>query len=1768
MSLLMIIFLFSTTEAKPLGDIDSLEVEETVETTSEEVDPVLQYTFGMDTYSTGFNKGSISTNTLEEQINTTNGNLELKIKLLSLPMRGNKDYDLYLTYRGSPLSIPGMQLRPYRPYKTYGHNVPPEDVEDSLLEGLRNKYIVSSDMGNCGLGWNVMPGEVSRNPYWQEHYISGDSCFSKRRDGFIHLNGGKKYSIYNIEQMWTDDWFISGKRNWNLNINFQPILSTPEYTHEFSDYPVLYPNPRNIPGGYDNQRALYTLTKITDRNGNYINIEWSSSDDPPEARIPHKICTPTDTCYIYGDPITVDTADYCLWDFWVIDSIVRNVNGEKFKVNFYYHQEWFNMIMEYWYGHAFVLLDSVEFLKNGSRIKPPYRFEYDTRYNNSDPERRQGELITLITPDNAKYEYWYAQKGSSHCKYGQSACSDPYLTKYRVVNEKVVTLPDTAHIESGDGSNPDGVLEYLYAFGESVGPSSGHWWDRGGQYGWVCSPLTYYPIYDKCTINMPDTGIITYFNVDSTYVENLLDIEWRRFCSFVPECVPMPEMIRPFEREEFYGRPYKIMTYNNSDDELKLEQFYWTISDEVLPGGGSCEDFFEWPLHPFLRYKAVQLDPNNDYIEIGEKAKVYHYPEYDKYDNKKTVRFLGEAELTGDSSYYIIIGGGYYRQEWLISGMPKWDDVDPSDNWEVRNSYLYEQDSTYADAFLYNLVDSTFKKDYNENLVRQAAYEYDVNSLSGAGSAPMHGSSPYNKRGNLTKKTEWINSSDTRSQEYWYDICGNLDTLKDYMGEKYQFEYGSEYVFPDTVTSPDGLKTDFDFDKKGNLTSVTDKSGIVDSFQYDIYGRITESWKGIPGNMDLLGIYQYNDSRRRSREISFNSDAPGDYDAIVYSYDGLGRLINEERNPPNSVVVDYIYNGNGQVSKETQPRFDNISLYDADYTIKTFDGLGRTTEIEYPKSSYESGAEFVTYEYNKNITDVRDEKGYYTTLIKDASGNLVEVIDALDDTTRYEYDVNGNLLKVIDAEGKEIDFEYDWLGNLVRREGPDRGVDIFEYDANCNTIYHNLNSGDVIRFEYDQLDRIERKRVNGVEEEIYYYDDYTLGGLSLRAPPGLHYPEGRITGFRNTKVGEVYFYDEFGNLRKKLVIPLPVLHLPPDDVDTFNYSYDLKGRLTKLEYPNSYYVEYEYDKLGNISAVEINDEKTVNMSSTAAGLLSGIHFPGEVTDTFTYKPRNWMDSMNISGISTPYNRLFEYNRRGELRREWKGDDCITHYDYDALGRIILDSRYQEGSYYHNYVYDKVGNRIKMDYGSIEYDYEPGTNKLIDDDESEYTYDENGCISSKTDVNGTTNFTYDSEGRLAGLCDKDGNGYKYYYKGYQRIREEKLSGIEVEGEGYEYSCEVKYNNLTGGILEAVFLNANNNEIGDSILYTISGSHPNDWEDLSGNISKDDLPTGTASLKLRVRRESGSGTLLVGDMSIDIEEGQADQAYNYFYDNAGNLIIVDDDNESNPPIRYIYAGNRLLATENDGELYFYHLDRIGSPIMITDEDGEVVKEKKYEAFGNLKWSSGTYSDNREFTSKEKDPTGFHYFGARYYSGDIGRFLSPDPISIHPFLLDLGHPQTLNPYVYCHNDPVNYLDPLGLDEVDFDRPDIWMEGGGTTVTAPRDHFDAYNWGSDYKFFNSQGPNRSGVRENFKMWVDYMVDLIRDKLTGNVVPSDPKNVEGIRDKYKPSHRVKKVHKELGELEETDSMYNDPEWLNTTNLDKMIEGTRDSTIPDTVYPY
>jgi RHS repeat-associated protein len=70
-----------------------------------------------------------------------------------------------------------------------------------------------------------------------------------------------------------------------------------------------------------------------------------------------------------------------------------------------------------------------------------------------------------------------------------------------------------------------------------------------------------------------------------------------------------------------------------------------------------------------------------------------------------------------------------------------------------------------------------------------------------------------------------------------------------------------------------------------------------------------------------------------------------------------------------------------------------------------------------------------------------------------------------------------------------------------------------------------------------------------------------------------------------------------------------------------------------------------------------------------------------------------------------------------------------------------------------------------------------------------------------------------------------------------------------------------------------------------------------------------------------------------------------------------------------------------------------------------------------------------ENKEFEEKKQENVDLHYFKARYYNADVGRFLSPDPHTLNTGNLDLKHPQTLNPYIYCINNPLKFYDPDGL-------------------------------------------------------------------------------------------------------------------------------------------
>jgi len=86
--------------------------------------------------------------------------------------------------------------------------------------------------------------------------------------------------------------------------------------------------------------------------------------------------------------------------------------------------------------------------------------------------------------------------------------------------------------------------------------------------------------------------------------------------------------------------------------------------------------------------------------------------------------------------------------------------------------------------------------------------------------------------------------------------------------------------------------------------------------------------------------------------------------------------------------------------------------------------------------------------------------------------------------------------------------------------------------------------------------------------------------------------------------------------------------------------------------------------------------------------------------------------------------------------------------------------------------------------------------------------------------------------------------------------------------------------------------------------------------------------------------------------------------------------------------------------------------------------------YYPFGGerLVYTTSTGTNTRLFTGKERDSeSGNDNFAARYYSSSLGRFLSPDPENAGA---SVDTPQSWNAYSYVLNNPLNFIDPNGLD------------------------------------------------------------------------------------------------------------------------------------------
>ena len=127
-----------------------------------------------------------------------------------------------------------------------------------------------------------------------------------------------------------------------------------------------------------------------------------------------------------------------------------------------------------------------------------------------------------------------------------------------------------------------------------------------------------------------------------------------------------------------------------------------------------------------------------------------------------------------------------------------------------------------------------------------------------------------------------------------------------------------------------------------------------------------------------------------------------------------------------------------------------------------------------------------------------------------------------------------------------------------------------------------------------------------------------------------------------------------------------------------------------------------------------------------------------------------------------------------------------------------------------------------------------------------------------------------------------------------------------------------------------------------------------------------------------------------------------------------------------------GNSLLSGVNSTNTFFFHLDHLGTPRVVSTFGYGPYDTRTYYPFGEEATSQDTGNyDFMHYTGHERDVffgerNSFDYMHARHYDAMPGRFLSVDSVRGNPFL-----PQSWNKYSYVLGNPIKFIDPSGHGE-----------------------------------------------------------------------------------------------------------------------------------------
>lgn len=846
-----------------------------------------------------------------------------------------------------------------------------------------------------------------------------------------------------------------------------------------------------------------------------------------------------------------------------------------------------------------------------------------------------------------------------------------------------------------------------------------------------------------------------------------------------------------------------------------------------------------------------------------------------------------------------------------------------------------------------------------------------------------------------------------------------------------------------------GSSKHFEYSKDGKVL-LSNEEGKIKSFKYDALGNQIYEFDS-DSEIEIFTAYDFAD-----RVICKETRKLGKIiDKHCHSYDLKGNCISS---------IDHLGN-------ETRKVFDEFNRQTQLILPKVFNECG---EIIEPAAHYRYGI-------SDQVIEEIDAKGYSTKKAYNARNQPIEISYPDGSLERFSYFLDGSLKEEVKRDGTRIVYERDFLGNPAKKTKLSASSEVLSQEEKTFDAFHMIKEGDK-DYSYDSFGRLSEIRCghykalfsyhgSNSEQKEYWKEDLISSTQVLPEGVFKYDPAGNLCLKQQTaeEAAEAWQEEIAINSIGQSVIEKKLVDGKGTVTTILHDALNRPVKILKQNFLGEIFFEQTlyYDANGNRAALHAGELKTVWNFGPMNRLEETIEFAHESIRRSTRYSYNTFGQLIEVAKPDGVKIFYLYDAAGRNCQLLSSDGTIDYlFTYDSLGNLIqcadrIQNLFLERSY------DDNGKLLQENFGNgvflrNQFDERGRRSSLVLPDGSSihYSYDDFFLREVKRFKEGVEKYCYkylqyDLEGKPL-VCNLIGNlGSVSYerdqgslsciktpYHCVKRSIEEHFEVFTFEDAYGSFKNRYAFDALQqvveekGAFEKNYFYDQFGNQatpwhIYGSLNELLADSESHYSYDLNGNLAQQDSTSYVFDALNRLSKVFYNHEL-VAEYTYDcfhrrIAKKTANENLRFIYDGPLEIGAI---NPSGDVVQLRVLGfneeaeiGSAVAIELDQQIYAPLYDLQGSlASLISLQNGAVAKCVRFSAFGEEKilLDKGPKNPWRYLSKRYDEETNLLFFGRRYYSPKIYRWITPDPA---------GYVDGVNLYAFVKNNPIANKDLFGL-------------------------------------------------------------------------------------------------------------------------------------------